>query len=101
LNADAISINLLAVRGFNESSPLWPVFMTNVESIYNTMSYSHANTVINERLIDDLASDFDAKIKEADKRAKAMETDINKLKQTLSVISETLLKELEQNIGRD
>jgi hypothetical protein len=65
------------------------------------MSYSHASSVINDKIIDDINSDLESKLKVAEERVNAMETEINKPKQTLAIVSGTLAKELGQDNGRD
>jgi trehalose/maltose hydrolase-like predicted phosphorylase len=98
---DKVSINLLTLRGFDKTSPLWQHFHAIVASIYNSMSYSHASIVINDKIIEDINSELEAKLKVADERINAMETEINKLKHTLAIVSGTLAKELGHDNGRD
>jgi hypothetical protein len=100
-NKDVVTINLGTVRGFDQDSPMWPHFLSIVESFYNPMAYSYANMIFNNNVIDDMASDFEAKLKVAEERANAIECEVNKIKQTIAIVSGTLAKELEGNNGRD
>jgi hypothetical protein len=65
------------------------------------MSYSHSSIVINDKIIDDINSELEAKLKVADERVNSKESEINKLKQTLAIVSGTLAKELEGDNGSD
>jgi hypothetical protein len=98
---DVVTVSLETRRGFNEDSPLWSHFHAIVDSIYNSMSYSHASMLINDQTIDQMNADFETKIKVVEKKADSMESEINKLRQTLAIVSGTLAKELDQGEGKD
>jgi hypothetical protein len=47
---------------------------------------------VNNKIIDEVASDFEVKLKAADERVNSLESEINKLKQTLAIVYGTYMR---------
>jgi hypothetical protein len=77
---DVVSTNLLTLLGFDKKSPLWKHFHAIVESFYKSMSFLHASMEFSNKIIDEMASDSEAKLKAEDERVNSLGSEINKLK---------------------